>query len=1140
MKKLLNILTGVFLLSVTALGQSPAPGIFNYQGVARNSVGNVLINKTISLRLTVHDATASGPNVYQESRTVTTNPFGLFNVQVGSAGASNVTGTIAGVNWGVNAKFIQVEIDPNGGSSFINIGTAQLASVPYSLYSSLSGDLVLPFNKTQADAGSLFKITNSNTASAGATALEGVTNSTAGNANAVIGTVSSTSPGGFSAGVRGVNSGTGGLGIGVYGSQAGSGWGVFGTAPSGIGVNGQSTSGVGVNGASTSGNGVAGASNSATGVAGVSTSGGGVTGTSTSASGVAGVSTSGGGVTGTSTSATGVAGVSTSGTGVSGASNTGTAGSFVNTNAANTAPTLFANNNNNNTNTFFNATAWAQKGTVGATNYYYIAPSAVKGIAPLNGAGVQGSSETGIGTAGLTYDGQGVVGASMNNGTGLMGIAYAAGGYALRTQGKLMLTAIGESNNYVLTSDAVGNATWKSVASVGGVTGSGTLNYVPKWTPSGTNLGNSQLFDDGTNVGIGTTSPFAKLDVLHGGGSGIRSKSSAIWSSIDVDGANGDGALRFFNNGSADWHIGNGVLGSTPGGLDFWDMKASVNRMMIENGSGNVGISTNTPGARLHVSGSRDQAATVGGLSFPHQAVIAQTASTTTSNISRGLISYAANSSVENQASFVLANAGGSAFNVGTFSLASGATTGMNYGYYTNVGGATGGNVGIQANAPSGANDYAAILNGKVRIADGTQGVGRIFTDAGTGNGNGAWKTAAAAGLVSGSGTTNFMTKWTPNGTTLGNSIVYDNGNSLNVNTTTPDNSTLLLTGGTYPALRIKNGTSLASNGGIYIGPNTNQDIYFGTNENAATTFYNNGSEKARISANGNLGVGDISPTARVSIGNVTAADNNTTMPWGFPNPLGLNINANAGGVNETTGLLAFAEGATTENNSIVAIPGTTGYYNIGLLARVSNVPTGTNNSYGLVAFDAVGNSQTWAAWFSGRVILQDGTQGVGKVLTSDATGNASWQDNVAQSIGISARTFTGPVIVNSGIGVPLTSWATILNEDGGANYNAGTGEYTITKTGVYQIDASVIWDGVSSVAGGAFSLLQVYVNGGFIYESANSIVANATSSNVVNYSIRLNAGDKVNFQVYQNSGSAMSLTGGYYGQNFSIHYLHK
>jgi hypothetical protein len=49
-------------------------------------------------------------------------------------------------------------------------------------------------------------------------------------------------------------------------------------------------------------------------------------------------------------------------------------------------------------------------------------------------------------------------------------------------------------------------------ASVTGISGSGTANYVPKFTASGT-VGNSLIFDNGTNVGIGTASPSYKLDI---------------------------------------------------------------------------------------------------------------------------------------------------------------------------------------------------------------------------------------------------------------------------------------------------------------------------------------------------------------------------------------------------------------------------------------------------------------------------------------------------------------------------------------------------------------------------------------------------------------------------------------------------
>lgn len=47
----------------------------------------------------------------------------------------------------------------------------------------------------------------------------------------------------------------------------------------------------------------------------------------------------------------------------------------------------------------------------------------------------------------------------------------------------------------------------------GFVGGSGTLNYVAKWTPNGVTIGNSQIFDNGTNVGVNTATPSTKFHV---------------------------------------------------------------------------------------------------------------------------------------------------------------------------------------------------------------------------------------------------------------------------------------------------------------------------------------------------------------------------------------------------------------------------------------------------------------------------------------------------------------------------------------------------------------------------------------------------------------------------------------------------
>lgn len=71
--------------------------------------------------------------------------------------------------------------------------------------------------------------------------------------------------------------------------------------------------------------------------------------------------------------------------------------------------------------------------------------------------------------------------------------------------------------NIIGYNTASGRFTFFSTSSLvsGGsiIGGSGTTNYIPKWSNS-TTLTSSIIFDNGTNVGIGTTSPTAKLQVL--------------------------------------------------------------------------------------------------------------------------------------------------------------------------------------------------------------------------------------------------------------------------------------------------------------------------------------------------------------------------------------------------------------------------------------------------------------------------------------------------------------------------------------------------------------------------------------------------------------------------------------------------
>ena len=117
---------------------------------------------------------------------------------------------------------------------------------------------------------------------------------------------------------------------------------------------------------------------------------------------------------------------------------------------------------------------------------------------PLNNAPspVNVSSSSQIKTGALQVNGFRNIGNSMFDG--------------LATFNSSIKIPAGAGAGKVLTSDTSGNASWGNAG--GGIGGSGTANYVSKWTNS-TTLGNSQIFDNGTNVGIGTANPQAKLDI---------------------------------------------------------------------------------------------------------------------------------------------------------------------------------------------------------------------------------------------------------------------------------------------------------------------------------------------------------------------------------------------------------------------------------------------------------------------------------------------------------------------------------------------------------------------------------------------------------------------------------------------------
>lgn len=112
--------------------KAQTPQGFNYQGVARNSFGNIFSSKSIAVRFSIHDITANGTVVYSEKHITETDQYGLFALLVGKG--EPVTGNFNTINWGTGSKFLQIEVDLDNKGIFTNMGTAQLMSVPYALF----------------------------------------------------------------------------------------------------------------------------------------------------------------------------------------------------------------------------------------------------------------------------------------------------------------------------------------------------------------------------------------------------------------------------------------------------------------------------------------------------------------------------------------------------------------------------------------------------------------------------------------------------------------------------------------------------------------------------------------------------------------------------------------------------------------------------------------------------------------------------------------------------------------------------------------------------------------------------------------------------------------------------------------------
>lgn len=129
MKKLLIL---VFLCSVL-FGSTQAPEKINFQTVLHETEGTVLANQAVKMIVNIIAESENGDIVYREEHTVESNEYGLINLQIGTGEV--LYGSWQDILWSSNQQFMMIELDTSGsGNSYVDMGIAQMISVPYALF----------------------------------------------------------------------------------------------------------------------------------------------------------------------------------------------------------------------------------------------------------------------------------------------------------------------------------------------------------------------------------------------------------------------------------------------------------------------------------------------------------------------------------------------------------------------------------------------------------------------------------------------------------------------------------------------------------------------------------------------------------------------------------------------------------------------------------------------------------------------------------------------------------------------------------------------------------------------------------------------------------------------------------------------
>jgi hypothetical protein len=177
---------------------------------------------------------------------------------------------------------------------------------------------------------------------------------------------------------------------------------------------------------------------------------------------------------------------------------------------------------------------------------------------------------------------------------------------------------------------------------------------------------------------------------------------------------------------------------------------------------------------------------------------------------------------------------------------------------------------------------------------------------------------------------------------------------------------------------------------------------------------------------------------------------------------------------------------------------------------KIGNNPTVIDGNSSLEVEASTANRALKIDKSTGQLTLKDGTEGAGKVLSSDANGNASWSSPASATEVNFFAFFTGTQTTNATVTNKI-NFAT-ANPNVGNGFNTTTDRFVAPVAGIYYfIGTAYVHTGITTV-GTYKDVMSIKVNGVPIITQDNYQYRNGGAGNAftIPLLVRLNVGDYV------------------------------